>query len=106
MSDDGASPHEVFTRWTQTAVALPPFTRRDSRDLLAILLRHSRDGPRVAQTARQDGGGCAAHVQVAPFGEGNTSRGPVGMPVNDAGDKEYRRGWRPGSAKVAPTDAA
>src|SRR5262249_28385272 len=37
MPDDGASTNEVFTRWTQTAVVLPPFTRRDHGDLAAIL---------------------------------------------------------------------
>src|SRR5215510_2212065 len=52
------------------------------------------------------GVGFAANVKVEPFGEGNTSRVPLGMAVNDAGDNEYLLGWRPGAAKVAPTDTA
>src|SRR2546428_13407143 len=50
--------------------------------------------------------GFAATVKVEPFGEGNTIRVPLGMAVNDVGDKEYMVGFRPGSANFAPTDTA
>src|SRR5262249_28838310 len=106
MTDDGAGTNEVFTRWAQTTIVLPPFASRDHRDLWAILSRHSSDDPPVRKQARKAGGGLGAKVKGAAVGEGNTSRVPLGMLVNDAGDNEYLLGWRPGSANVAPTDTA
>ena len=57
MTDDGAGTDEVFKGWPQTAVVLPPFARREHRDLAAIRPCDRCDGPRVAPTACQDGGG-------------------------------------------------
>src|SRR5215468_1268533 len=89
---------------------LPSSFHRSPAGITAILRPYCRA---TATTARaflrqpaRTGVGFAANVKVEPFGEGNTSRVPLGMAVNDAGDNEYRRGLRPGSAKMAPTDTA
>src|SRR5215467_6267979 len=89
---------------------LPSSFHRSPAGITAILRPYVRataaTAPALRRQPARTGVGCAANVKVAPFGEGNTSRVPVGMPVNDAGDKEYLLGWRRGSAKMAPTDTA
>src|SRR5215475_10298592 len=89
---------------------LPSSFQRSPAGITAILRPYLRA---TAATARaflrhpaRTGVGFAAKVKVEPFGEGNTIRVPVGISVNDSGDNEYLLGWRPGSAKVAPTDTA
>src|SRR5262245_6239953 len=89
---------------------LPSSFQRSPAGMTAIVRPYLRATAATARALRRQpartGVGFAANVKVAPFGEGNTSRVPLGMLVNDAGDNEYLVGWRPGSAKVAPTDTA
>src|SRR2546428_11112500 len=89
---------------------LPSSFQRSPAGITAIFRPYFRataaTAPAFLRHPARTGVGFAANVKVEPFGEGNTIRVPVGMPVNDAGDKEYLVGWRPGSAKVAPTDTA
>src|SRR6266699_7129372 len=89
---------------------LPSSFHRSPAGITAIFWPYVRATAATAHAFRRHpartGVGFAATVKVEPFGEGNTSRVPLGMPVNDAGDKEYMVGWRPGSANVAPTDTA
>src|SRR5215467_10705350 len=89
---------------------LPSSFHRSPAGITAILWPYCRATAATAAALRRQpartGVGGAANVKVEPFGEGNTIRVPRGMAVNDAGDNEYRLGWRPGSAKMAPTDTA
>src|SRR6266849_4303914 len=89
---------------------LPSSFHRSPAGITAILWPYCRataaTAPALRRQPARTGVGFAANVKVAPFGEGNTSRVPLGMPVNDAGDNEYLVGFRPGSANVAPTDTA
>src|SRR5262244_2868524 len=89
---------------------LPSSFHRSPAGITAILWPYFRATVATASAFRRQpartGVGCAANVKVAPFGEGNTSRVPLGMAVNDACDNEYLLEWRAGYAKVAPTAAA
>src|SRR4029453_15516762 len=88
----------------------PSSFHRSPAGITAILWPYCRataaTAPAFLRHPARTGVGFAANVKVAPLGEGNTSRVPRGGGVNEAGDNEYRLGWRPGSAKVAPTEAA
>src|SRR5215471_6737772 len=88
----------------------PSSFHRSPAGITATLWPYVRATAATASAFRRQpartGVGFAANVKVEPFGEGNTSRVPLKMTVNDAGDSEYRLGWRPGSANVAPTDTA
>src|ERR687887_259587 len=87
-----------------------PSSFRSPAGITAILRPYCRataaTAPALRRQPARTGVGFVANVKVAPFGEGNTSRVPSGILVNEAGDKEYLLGWRPGSAKMAPTDMA
>src|SRR5262245_19019325 len=89
---------------------LPSSFHRSPAGITAILRPYccatAATAPALRRQPATTGVGGAAKVKVAPFGEGNTSRVPLGRLVNDAGDNEYRLGWRPGSAKMSPTDTA
>src|SRR4029453_6528065 len=87
---------------------LPSSFQRSPAGITAIFWPYFRATAATAHAflrhPARTGVGFAAKVKVEPFGEGNTIRVPLGMAVNDAGDKEYLLGWRPGSANVAPTE--